>query len=213
MFDLKRPCNNCPFRKGMGERFQLAPERLHEIFDAPAFQCHKTLDTSAEDGTPERKGDHPQQCAGLMSLLHRAGRDNQITQVATRLSDFDPANLEHSSVYDSIDDCLRAHAATKKPGVPLRKVVRTLGRSAGKLKVELECGHEALTESTYKVRCWECANDHGPLFAPRPDRPQRPTSAPPRRKLAEMPNVRARARAPSSAKARAVIAAFNKVMH
>lgn len=28
MFKLIRPCNNCPFRKGIGEAFQLHPARL-----------------------------------------------------------------------------------------------------------------------------------------------------------------------------------------
>lgn len=105
MFDLKRPCNNCPFRKGVGETFQLNRERLTEIFDAVAFQCHKTVNY----GEGDRAGDHPQQCAGLIALLHKEGRANRITRTAVGLINFNPGSIEASDVYDSIDEALAAH--------------------------------------------------------------------------------------------------------
>lgn len=108
MFDLKRPCVNCPFRKGQGELFGMGKARLHEIFNATAFQCHKTVDYS--DDEPQ-SGDRPQQCAGLMSLLHRADRANQIMQVGERFGHFDPDKLDHADVYDSIDAAMAAHAS------------------------------------------------------------------------------------------------------
>ncbi len=76
MFKLTRPCANCPFRKSQGHLFGLHPERLQEILEAPAFQCHKTVDYDTESGVGVA-GDKPQQCAGLMGLLHKAGRPNQ----------------------------------------------------------------------------------------------------------------------------------------
>jgi hypothetical protein len=92
MFDLKRPCVNCPFRKGVGQTFRLDPDRLREIKNAVAFQCHRTVDYGADSGG--RAGDRPQQCAGLMAVLIREGADNKIMQVAQRfgvdLSDLDP---------------------------------------------------------------------------------------------------------------------------
>jgi len=114
MFKLTRPCVTCPFRLGQGELFQLHPARLAEIFAGPAFQCHKTLDYDGatyddEGGEHPGHGDHPQQCAGLMSLLHRAGQPNQIMQVAERLGYFDPGKLDHSDVYPSIAEAMKAH--------------------------------------------------------------------------------------------------------
>jgi hypothetical protein len=110
MFDLKRPCVNCPFRKGQGERFQLDPERLREIKTATAFQCHKTVDYDYFEDSKRRQGDRPQQCAGLMAILQHEGADNQIMQVAQRLGvdlcDLDPDN----EAYDSWEDVLEAHA-------------------------------------------------------------------------------------------------------
>lgn len=108
MFDLKRPCSSCPFRKGVGETFMLRPDRLREIRDAVAFQCHKTVDYSGEDGRGA-PGDRPQQCAGLMAVLEREGRENQIMQVARRLgadlSGLDP----DGEAYESWAAVERAH--------------------------------------------------------------------------------------------------------
>lgn len=113
MFDLKRPCTNCPFRKGQGSLFELGEQRLDEIFVATAFQCHKTVDYS--DDAPQA-GDRPQQCAGLMAVLHRSGQHNQIMQVAERLTDFDPASVDPDGVaYASIAEARAAHIDGKEP--------------------------------------------------------------------------------------------------
>ena len=112
VFDLKRPCVNCPFRRGQGSNFQLHPERLRDIVNATAFQCHKTVDYDAD---PEhRSGDRPQQCAGLMAVLHRSGRHNQIMQVAERLGAFDPALVDPDrDAYGSVEEALAAHAGVE----------------------------------------------------------------------------------------------------
>jgi hypothetical protein len=109
MFDLTRPCVNCPFRKGQGELFNMHPERLKEIFTASAFQCHKTVDYS-DDEAPA-SGDRPQQCAGLMAVLHRSRQPNQIMQVAERLGHLDPTKLDpKNEAYGSIEEARKAHA-------------------------------------------------------------------------------------------------------
>lgn len=97
MFDLKRPCSNCPFRKSKGALFALHPQRLVDIFDAPAFQCHKTLEGKA------------QQCAGLMSVLHKTQRENAIMKVARQLTNWRPENLDHSETYDDTEDAMIGH--------------------------------------------------------------------------------------------------------
>ncbi len=107
MFDLKRPCVNCPFRRSAGEAFQLDADRLEEIRTGTAFQCHKTVDYSGEQTAP---GDRPQQCAGLMAVLRREGQENQIMQVAERLraarfDDLDP----RGEAYGSWAEVLEAH--------------------------------------------------------------------------------------------------------
>lgn len=109
MFKLIRPCSNCPFRKGAGELFGFERKRLDEILSAVAFQCHKTVNYDEWDDPEKRSCDHPQQCAGLMSLLHREDRANSIMQVGERFGAFDPARLDHSEVYQTIADAIAAH--------------------------------------------------------------------------------------------------------
>ena len=111
MFDLKRPCATCPFRKGQGSKFGLPAERLKEIRLGSAFQCHKTVDYEAWEEDGDKAGDRPQQCAGLMTLLHRHNRPNQIMQVAERLGALDCAALDpEKEVYETWMDALCAHA-------------------------------------------------------------------------------------------------------
>ncbi len=110
MFDLRRPCKDCPFRKDNGGNFQLGEMRVREITDAVAFQCHKTVVYG--DGKNFDRGDNPQQCAGLMALLHKEGRPNAIMQVAKRLNCFDASVIDGSQVYNSVKEAIAAHTRT-----------------------------------------------------------------------------------------------------
>jgi hypothetical protein len=118
VFDLKRPCVTCPFRKGQGERFQLPRSRLTEIMNAQAFQCHKTVeyhDDYDDDGEEQHsQGDKPQQCAGLMAVLHRAGMPNQMMRIAERLGSLDPDQLDpRGEAYESVGEVLAAHKGAR----------------------------------------------------------------------------------------------------
>lgn len=105
MFDYKKPCDDCPFRKSQAGNYQLGAERVREIWDAPAFECHKTT------GAAGQKHD-PQQCAGLIAVQHKAGQLNQITQVATRITSYDPAVIDTSDTFDSFEELSEAHSGT-----------------------------------------------------------------------------------------------------
>ena len=108
MFKLKSPCANCPFRRGVGETFGLGAERLELIREAPAFQCHKTLDWADDESSSP--GHRPQQCAGLMAVLAREGELNQIMQVAERLRALDVSELDpRGEAYGSWAEVLVAH--------------------------------------------------------------------------------------------------------
>lgn len=104
MFALKKPCVDCPFRKENGAQFGLRPGRIQEIVNAPAFACHLT-------GRNTGGKVPPQQCAGLMAMLHKEGKPNTIMQVAERMIEWKAANLDGSAVYDSIEEAIKDHAA------------------------------------------------------------------------------------------------------
>jgi hypothetical protein len=112
MFGLKAPCSTCPFRNPEGGRFQLREERLHEIFKAPAFQCHKTVYYGHDEDRHRLPARQPLQCAGLIALQYKEGRPNQITQVATRLIGYDPAQVDGSGVFDTFAECVHHHKRT-----------------------------------------------------------------------------------------------------
>lgn len=110
MFDLKRPCESCPFRVGYGERFRFRPDRLREIRRATAFQCHKTVDY--DDDSDGKPGDRPQQCAGLMAVLHREHSENTIMQIGERRGHLDPSGLDPKrEAYENWAAVLKAHGA------------------------------------------------------------------------------------------------------
>lgn len=114
MFDLKRPCKDCPWRTDIAP--YLSAERVAEIVQAMAFQCHKTVDYS--DDHP-RQGEKPQQCAGLMLMLHRSGRANTIMQVGERLGAFSPCELDASSpVYADLWAAIEAHGGDPQTTLP-----------------------------------------------------------------------------------------------
>ena len=118
MFDITRPCVDCPARKGNGERYQMRRARLESIIEGPAFQCHKTVNyTEDENGDClGEAGSRPQQCAGIMAVLHRSGRHNAIMQVAIRLDELDPECLDPGNeAYDNIDDMMAAHGHIAVP--------------------------------------------------------------------------------------------------
>jgi hypothetical protein len=119
MFDLKSPCINCPFRKGVGSKFGLRQGRLDSIRLSEAFQCHRTVDyvDTDADGIVAEPGDRPQQCAGLMAVLHRIGQPNTIMQIAERLGGhLQPHKLDpRGEAYDDWMQVLRAHTEGVEP--------------------------------------------------------------------------------------------------
>lgn len=128
MFKLRRPCKTCPFRIGVGSGFNLRVARLAEIKLAPAFQCHGTVDYESgpedENGFPKpQPGDTPQQCAGLMAVLHREGEENQIMQVASRMGALDLSRLDpDGEAYRTWAQVIRAHRDGKEPRQRILKV-------------------------------------------------------------------------------------------
>lgn len=105
MFDLKRPCNQCPFRRE--PKFHLRPERVEEIRDGIAFQCHKTIDYDQFDDTMARQGDRPQQCAGVMAIHAREGTLNRIMGFAVYLGELDLDALDpQQECYNTWDEAI-----------------------------------------------------------------------------------------------------------
>lgn len=111
-FALKRPCGNCAFRT---DRVPfLDRERAQDISDSLAadasFHCHKTVDYSSEDGEGEitQESKH---CAGVLIVLERMDRPNQMMRIAERIGFYDrTALVMDSPVPESLDEWVELHA-------------------------------------------------------------------------------------------------------
>ncbi|ACD21676.1 hypothetical protein [Paraburkholderia phytofirmans] len=82
-FKLRRPCENCPFRKQGA--IELAPGRLAGIIDGlvtddcSTFHCHKTVHNEGTGGEWDDEGNYvasgqESMCAGAMVYLEKIGR-------------------------------------------------------------------------------------------------------------------------------------------
>lgn len=82
-FSLKKPCDNCPFRKEGA--IDLRPSRLQGIIDSLldddqlAFHCHKTVHHASRGGDWDDDGNYVRSgkeamCAGAMIYLQKVGR-------------------------------------------------------------------------------------------------------------------------------------------
>lgn len=100
LFSLKRPCKDCPFRKGEPMNLSLGEERMKDIINSlhedKVFVCHKTVDYSKYDSTEKDFTLQPENkfCAGAMLYLLKENKPNAPMQIAERLGFFDPSQLE-----------------------------------------------------------------------------------------------------------------------
>lgn len=114
-FDLKSPCGTCPFRTDRPP-FGLNADRVRGIlgggkgkthWPASSFLCHSTLNYDRNDGDASVPPD-AQHCAGVMIILARENRFNDVMQVASRLGVFDPDQLDmEAPVYATTDAAIK----------------------------------------------------------------------------------------------------------
>lgn len=102
MFQIKKPCIDCPFVKGSSTNTTLAEGRMEDIIDSlhkdHIFSCHKTIDYSQQDlmddATTYQLQEQNQFCAGAMNYLVKEGRPNAQMQIAMRLGWLDVEKLK-----------------------------------------------------------------------------------------------------------------------
>jgi len=113
-FDMKSPCDNCPFRND-GKGIALHPERALEISDDVlhgngSFTCHKT--TVYDEELDELvAGPDAQMCAGAMLLAVHEDAHGQMLRIARRLGMWNPERMDLSaSVFESGDEMVDWHS-------------------------------------------------------------------------------------------------------
>lgn len=107
LFKLKKPCENCPFRK-VGA-IQLRPGRVEAIVDGlirndqSTFHCHKTVHGPKGGGDGELTGEESY-CTGSMIYLQKIGQPNVAMRLGAGLKMFKPDDL--AAQYDVVIDTI-----------------------------------------------------------------------------------------------------------
>lgn len=114
-YDLKVPCNNCPFRKEGGIRLS-GRGRVMEIAETDGeFPCHKTTKPEdSEEGDILVQVPSSKVCAGFMILREKIKHPNQMMRIAERLhlynyKDLMENNPAVSDVFDSVEEMVEAN--------------------------------------------------------------------------------------------------------
>lgn len=106
MYDLKRPCGDCPFKREGGIR--LDGERIESLtaqlldWSGPTFACHKSTGVGGE--FPDKEERH---CAGALIFSEKHGIATQMTRIAGRLGMYSSTELEdRDAVFDTAEEML-----------------------------------------------------------------------------------------------------------
>jgi hypothetical protein len=101
MFDVKRPCKDCPFVKGSSTNQTLRPGRLeeiaHDITHDGHFFCHKTIDYNDDQREHEEKfspkeGEHL--CAGSILYMQREGKSTRFLEIMQLMGEYNPSDYK-----------------------------------------------------------------------------------------------------------------------
>lgn len=88
-FDMKQPCQDCPFLCGSSTHQTLEPGRVQGIIEAireeKTFTCHKTLDLESRS---------QQFCGGALQFLERENRRTLPVKMAMAFGWYDPEQLK-----------------------------------------------------------------------------------------------------------------------
>jgi hypothetical protein len=98
-FDMKKPCDNCPFRKSeKAVRFRTKRRALEVANGDGVFPCHKTVDYSGDDNGQAKE--NSQACVGFLVYQCNHGSPGQMVRIAGRPGMIrsevvdDPANID-----------------------------------------------------------------------------------------------------------------------
>lgn len=114
-YDMRRPCDKCPFRRGALQLSRASVRGIVGQFangSAGQFVCHKTAVVDDDEGVFTAVGaPKAQHCAGALIFAEKHSRPTQMMRIAERLGFYDHTKLEaHDEVYDSLREAL-AHAS------------------------------------------------------------------------------------------------------
>lgn len=98
-YNMRTPCDACPFLKGSGFSYRSLQEHA-----AGEFACHKTCELSDESVyEPKDKSLH---CAGALIFLEKQGTSHQMMRICERIGLYDRTKLDMTAaVVAGPEDC------------------------------------------------------------------------------------------------------------
>jgi hypothetical protein len=132
-YDLKKPCDNCPFRRGTSMR--LTNTRVREVVggmikNGGEFPCHKTIeileDDCGEDAGYRAKNGKSKHCAGALIFAEKNKASTQMMRICERIGMYNSTALMSNheavkSVFDTYNEALK-HLTSPQPD-ELNKIV------------------------------------------------------------------------------------------
>lgn len=106
-YNMKKPCDACPFLKGSGFTWKSLNEHA-----SGEFACHKTCDLNEneDDGSvyEAKQNGKSLHCAGALIFLEKQNKPHQMMRIAERLGMYNHTELDMDSpVVSKPSDCRR----------------------------------------------------------------------------------------------------------
>jgi hypothetical protein len=112
-YDMKKPCECCPFRRGTAMRLTVG--RVREVVggmlksNGGEFPCHRTIehltDDHGEDAGFREKNGKGKHCAGALIFAEKNGAATQMMRICERIGMYDARTLmADQEVVDSVFD-------------------------------------------------------------------------------------------------------------
>jgi hypothetical protein len=135
-YDMKKPCECCPFRRGTAMR--LTAGRVREVVggmlksNGGEFPCHRTIenltDDQGEDSGYQEKNGKGKHCCGALIFAEKNRTSTQMMRICERIGMYDARTLMSDQevvdmVFDDYDEAMK-HLTSPSPdelNIPVAK--------------------------------------------------------------------------------------------
>lgn len=133
-YDMKKPCESCPFRRGTPMR--LTTSRVRDVVggmlksNGGEFPCHKTIenleDDHGEDAGFREKNGKGKHCCGALIFAEKNRTSTQMMRICERIGMYDAATLMTNKeavdcVFDTFGEALEHLTSPQPDDIPVAK--------------------------------------------------------------------------------------------
>jgi hypothetical protein len=133
-YDMKKPCECCPFRRGTAMR--LTAGRVREVVggmlksNGGEFPCHRTIDNltddHGEDAGYQEKNGKGKHCCGALIFAEKNRTSTQMMRICERIGMYDARALMSDqevvdTVFDDYDEAMKHLTSPQPDEIPVAK--------------------------------------------------------------------------------------------